>query len=87
MSPSLLILQVGSTANFTCTSSGNPAPIITWYNEFGSDVTTLGDDRIRVEGGTLVISDIISSDGQDYTCTASNDVGSSSSSVHLNVLG
>ena len=40
-----------------------------------------------IDGGTLVISGIIESDSQHYTCTASNIVGSNSSTVELNVLG
>ena len=86
-SPATLELPIGSTASFTCTSSGDPAPLITWYNENGIDVLSLGDPRAQVSGGTLAISSIIESDSQQYTCTASNVVGSNSTTVELDVLG
>ena len=80
-------LLIGSTATFHCSSSGDPTPLITWYNEDGVNLTTLTDSRVEVMGGTLVITNIIESDSQLYTCTASNIVGSNSSTVELNVLG
>ena len=85
--PQTLNLQVGSTAMFTCTSSGNPDPLVTWSNEDGVDMTTLGDPRVQVAGGTLVISDIVASDSAELTCTASNSVGANSTTVSLAVLG
>ena len=74
-------------ATFSCTASGNPVPIVTWTNEEGVDVATLGDPRIRVVGGTLTISETVESDTQMFNCTASNVVGSDSATVSLNVLG
>ena len=40
-----------------------------------------------VAGGTLTISSVMATDSQLYTCTASNIVGSNSTTVELNVLG
>lgn len=85
--PSLLELLTGSTATFTCVPSGDPTPLITWYNENSIDVSSLGDARVQVVGGTLTINNITSSDSQLYTCTASNVVGSNSATAELNVLG
>ena len=72
---------------FLCLTTGDPAPLITWYNENNVDVTTLGDSRVQIVGETLSISGITGSDSQIYTCTASNTVGSNSTTVELNVLG
>lgn len=74
-------------ATFTCVSSGDPAPFITWYNENSVNVVDLGDSRTQVSGGTLTIDNITAADDQMYTCTASNVVGSSSDTVELDVLG
>ena len=86
-SPSLLEVLIGSTATFLCVTSGDPTPLTNWYNEDDEDVMSLGDPRVQLVGDTLVISNIRESDSQLYTCTASNVVGSTSSTVQLNVLG
>ena len=50
-------------------------------------MTTLGDPRIQVAEGNLVISEVVDSDSQEFVCSASNTVGTNSSTAYLNVLG
>ena len=87
VSPGLLEQPRGSTATFICSSSGDPTPLITWYNENGDDLSSVEDSRVGVVGGTLTISSVMATDSQLYTCTASNVVGSNTTTVELNVLG
>ena len=48
VTPTSLTINAGSTANFTCTATGNPTPQIRWLTGASVDVTTLGDARIDV---------------------------------------
>ena len=63
-----------------CTASGTPQPVITWYKN--------GVLIPREGSQTLVIQEPGPSDRGRYHCTATNSVGTASSSlIYLNVIG
>ncbi|XP_070399320.1 cell adhesion molecule-related/down-regulated by oncogenes isoform X1 [Nothobranchius furzeri] len=70
------LISVGSSARFTCTARGNPAPSITWL--FNANPIT-PSQRFQVSGVTLVITNVTSQDGGVYQCLLDNEVGSAQS--------
>ncbi|XP_068736411.1 uncharacterized protein [Montipora capricornis] len=66
-------------AGFYCTASGSPRPTISW--RFKGQTLSPGDKYSINDDGTLIILNYVSSDdiGQ-YTCVATNTLGSSESS-------
>ena len=79
------------TATFTCQSTGEPVPTISWYfNNVPVDMT----DEVKYEfispfaGLSLLrINSMQSSDVGTYTCNATNVVSSDTSSGVLTVNG
>jgi len=68
------IVDAGTQMNFTCKSSGNPTPVITWlFNNqlINNPRTELIDNR-----QTLIIKDVGREDEGRYECVASNIGGS-----------
>ncbi|KAL8220129.1 UNVERIFIED_CONTAM: hypothetical protein K2H54_039333 [Gekko kuhli] len=64
--------EEGSTVNFHCQATGIPPPTVRWL--FGNqDLSLLGDDRILVDRGQLVIENIQLSDAGVYSCEASTE--------------
>ena len=79
------------TAFFTCQTTGEPAPTISWYfNDVPVDVTnTVKYDVLSTFPGqsSLRINNVQSSDVGTYTCNATNVVSSDTSSGVLTVNG
>ena len=72
-------------AGFYCTASGSPRPTISW--RFKGQTLSPGDKYSINDDGTLIILNYVSSDdiGQ-YTCVATNTLGSSESSGKIFVI-
>ena len=70
----------------TCRAAiGKPTPDVKWYKQ-GRNVTT--SDRISIlSDGTLRLSNVQLDDEDNYTCTATNIVGTASSVIWLAVNG
>ena len=77
---------LGSTVTVSCSSSGDPLPVRTWLRN-DSQLTTSGRFQISSDGQTLTVLNIEEGDEGLYTCQASNEAGSDSDSVSLNVQG
>ncbi|XP_077986992.1 hemicentin-1-like [Glandiceps talaboti] len=78
-----VLVEYGQTATLECPSEGEPAPTISWYkNGF-----TVLDKRFTTikENGDLTIVGAQKIDSGDYTCVATNDAGSDTGVVALDV--
>ena len=78
------------SASFTCSSSGHPIPLLTWY--VNGQELSLSEDKyslLYANNGTSVLTlfDIGLSDAARYTCFASNVFGNDTVDNHLVVQG
>ncbi|KFQ19371.1 Vascular cell adhesion protein 1, partial [Merops nubicus] len=71
-------VKEGQTVTMTCTSSGNPIPVISWKKR----KATRESERI-LEGATLTIQNIRSQDLGLYECEAYNQFGKEEKAVEL----
>lgn len=71
--PSNQTLPLKSIAEFLCTATGTPDPIISWYHR---SIPVLPSSKINIsENGTLTIKDLARDDTGIYTCVASSKNG------------
>ncbi|XP_052447789.1 protein sidekick-1-like [Carassius gibelio] len=86
--PSDITVTDGTSAVFTCDTSGAPKPAIVWRN--GSQVLASGSVQMPrftlLESGGLQILPIMPSDAGNYTCLASNSEGLVNATMALTVL-
>ncbi|XP_058645547.1 protein sidekick-1 isoform X2 [Onychostoma macrolepis] len=86
--PSDITVTDGTSAVFTCETSGAPKPAIVWRK--GSQVLASGSVQMPrftlLESGGLQILPIMPSDAGNYTCLASNAEGLVNATVALTVL-
>ncbi|XP_074764310.1 vascular cell adhesion protein 1 isoform X2 [Athene noctua] len=75
-------VKEGETVTMKCTSSGNPAPVISWKKKKAT-----GESEKISEGATLTIQKIKSQDLELYECEAYNQFGKEEKSVKLLVQG
>ncbi|XP_074732721.1 vascular cell adhesion protein 1 isoform X1 [Strix uralensis] len=71
-------VKEGETVMMKCTSSGNPAPVISWKKKKAT-----GESEKISEGATLTIQKIKSQDLELYECEAYNQFGKEEKSVKL----
>ncbi|XP_074764309.1 vascular cell adhesion protein 1 isoform X1 [Athene noctua] len=71
-------VKEGETVTMKCTSSGNPAPVISWKKKKAT-----GESEKISEGATLTIQKIKSQDLELYECEAYNQFGKEEKSVKL----
>uniref|UniRef100_A0A672MZD8 Sidekick cell adhesion molecule 1 n=1 Tax=Sinocyclocheilus grahami TaxID=75366 RepID=A0A672MZD8_SINGR len=86
--PSDITVTDGTSAVFTCETSGAPKPAIVWRK--GSQVLASGSVQMPrftlLESGGLQILPIMPSDAGNYTCLASNSEGLVNANMALTVL-
>ncbi|XP_067259435.1 protein sidekick-1 [Chanodichthys erythropterus] len=86
--PSDITVTDGTSAVFTCETSGAPKPAIVWRK--GSQVLASGSVQMTrftlLESGGLQILPIMPGDAGNYTCLASNSEGLVNATVALTVL-
>ncbi|XP_073456587.1 hemicentin-2 [Aquarana catesbeiana] len=75
---SLLQVPIGEDAVLECSTEGLPEPLIIWYK---------GDKEVisSSHGGTLTLQEVTAEDAGEYTCVASNEAGTSSDIIHVEV--
>lgn len=80
------VAPLGKYCTFECEAAGKPAPTFRWLKN-GREITPGGRFRIEDKGNTsfLHVSDLLDIDEGDYTCEASNPVGSVTSTGHLKI--
>ncbi|XP_067927832.1 roundabout homolog 2-like isoform X2 [Watersipora subatra] len=71
-------------AELQCTASGTPSPTIRWTH---NKRPVLADARISINRGNLRITDVMVTDGGEYTCWAISESGDASAAAFLNVIG
>ncbi|KAG9270615.1 hemicentin-2-like [Astyanax mexicanus] len=76
----VVIAEVGRQAVLECTATGVPNPVVKWRKEL--ELGTVQLDSIH---GVLHIRKVQESDAGEYVCEASNQAGSSSARVTLQV--
>ena len=78
-------LTEGDNATFTCDTSGNPSPTLSWTKD-GSVVNLTSRISLSLDNTLLVITNVSRGDNGEYICVATNDVNEvQSNSSTLNV--
>lgn len=75
-------LPVNSETKMSCKAIGDPQPTVLWYHD---GIPVAPSDRVEITGkGTLVISRLDKDNNSGvYTCVATNQLGSTTSSAYL----
>lgn len=78
----------GESVALECQISGNPSPVIMWFREDYKIESSI-DFQISYENGfaQLVIREAFAEDSGRFTCTATNEAGTVSTSCYLLVQG
>ncbi|NWW99578.1 TITIN protein, partial [Caloenas nicobarica] len=78
----------GESVTLECYISGHPEPTVTWYRE-DYKIESSMDFQITFKAGLarLVVREAFAEDSGRFTCTATNEAGSVSTSCHLHVKG
>lgn len=77
--PMSIIVEEQENVTFTCSANGDPMPNITWSKENGN----LPVNRSVETQGSLLLLNLSREDSGNYTCNATNAVGSILSSAEL----
>ena len=85
ISPVLLSVQEGDSAQFRCSAIGFPAPVLQWHG--GPDRQLPPEAVLSNENGLLTIAKVKKGHQGEYFCTASNMGGHSGTSAFLSVSG
>lgn len=78
----------GESVTLECQISGQPAPVIMWFREDYKIENSI-DFQISYENGyaQMVIREAFAEDSGRFTCTATNQAGTISTSCYLLVKG
>ncbi|XP_054975173.1 neuronal cell adhesion molecule isoform X29 [Sorex araneus] len=86
MAPQNLVLSPGENGALICRANGNPKPRISWLSN-GVPVEIAPDDSSRkIEGDTIIFSNVQESSSAVYQCNASNEYGYLLANAFVNVL-
>ncbi|XP_074134683.1 neural cell adhesion molecule L1 isoform X2 [Sminthopsis crassicaudata] len=73
--PESLVLAPGETARLNCQVQGRPRPMVTWRINGVSLENLTRDDKLRVQGGALILSNVQPNDTMVTQCEARNKHG------------
>ncbi|XP_074050017.1 neuronal cell adhesion molecule isoform X8 [Macrotis lagotis] len=84
--PRNLVLSPGEDGTLICRANGNPKPNISWLTN-GVPIEMAPDDPSRkIDGDTILFSDVQESSSAVYQCNASNEYGYLLANAFVNVL-
>ncbi|XP_038608503.1 neuronal cell adhesion molecule isoform X29 [Tachyglossus aculeatus] len=85
-SPQNLVLSPGEDGILICRANGNPKPKISWLTN-GAPIAMAPDDPSRkIDGDTILFSDVQERSSAVYQCNASNEYGYLLANAFVNVL-
>ena len=95
LSPGDTAARVGENFEFSCTASGIPAPQISWSKDnlpLTTEFTNITERRFSNDSSYFTVSvlnlcDLQFSDSGQYSCIASNNISSDTSSFGLEAQG
>ncbi|XP_013366013.1 PREDICTED: neuronal cell adhesion molecule isoform X20 [Chinchilla lanigera] len=86
MAPRNLVLSPGEDGTLICRANGNPKPRISWLTN-GVPIEIAPDDPSRrIDGDTVIFSNVQESSSAVYQCNASNQYGYLLANAFVNVL-
>uniref|UniRef100_A0A0R3RPP0 Hemicentin-1 n=1 Tax=Elaeophora elaphi TaxID=1147741 RepID=A0A0R3RPP0_9BILA len=80
------VRPMDSVIMMQCQATGNPEPSLSWTKDGQPLITSTNGVRISSKGSRLDIPRLKQSHVGEYTCTAVNEVGTASATVHVDVL-
>ncbi|XP_075786107.1 neuronal cell adhesion molecule isoform X17 [Pelodiscus sinensis] len=84
--PRNLVLSPGEDGTLICRANGNPKPSISWLRNGVSIAIAPEDPSRKVDGDTIIFSDVQESLSAVYQCNASNEYGYLLANAFVNVL-
>nr|XP_014427959.1 neuronal cell adhesion molecule isoform X5 [Pelodiscus sinensis] len=84
--PRNLVLSPGEDGTLICRANGNPKPSIIWLRNGVSIAIAPEDPSRKVDGDTIIFSDVQESLSAVYQCNASNEYGYLLANAFVNVL-
>ncbi|XP_060100901.1 neuronal cell adhesion molecule isoform X15 [Heteronotia binoei] len=84
--PTNLVLSPGEHGNLICRANGNPKPSISWLANGVPIAIAPEDPSRRVDGDTIIFTDVQEHSSAVYQCNASNEYGYLLANAFVNVL-
>uniref|UniRef100_A0A5F8HDJ6 Neural cell adhesion molecule L1 n=2 Tax=Monodelphis domestica TaxID=13616 RepID=A0A5F8HDJ6_MONDO len=84
--PESLVLAPGETARLNCQVQGRPRPMVTWRINGVSLENLTRDDKLRVQGGALILSNVQPNDTMVTQCEARNKHGLLLANAYISVV-
>jgi len=80
----VLVFNPGDTLELQCSIGGGSDPQYSWTRDDGLGTLPLGT---VIDTKNITVNNLVTDDTGSYTCTVSNDAGSSSDTVFVIVYG
>nr|XP_003469829.1 neuronal cell adhesion molecule isoform X13 [Cavia porcellus] len=86
MAPRNLVLSPGEDGTLICRANGNPKPRISWLTNGVPTEIAPDDPSRRIDGDTIIFSNVQERSSAVYQCNASNEYGYLLANAFVNVL-
>ena len=96
--PAMVSVNEGENITINCTATGAPAPSVNWISADGSSLTdsryiisdtsssVMVNDVYQVTRNLIIMNSVREDTGMEYSCTATNVLGTAQSNVSITVL-